>query len=177
VRLRDGVTTSVERCPLLSAEFPVALLQSQNRTTERRLKRPRGEWDGVIAGAVKICRESSSLPTLRWSERDSNSGSHRGEGQRFRPPHTALRTLSYAKCMDCLRLRDLEFESGSLQQRVTSELVLWRCPPDCATSSLSASRRRPIISSGVEPYIICRFNLTDFRISNTRLYRARCPPP
>ena len=37
VRLSDGVTTSVERCRLRSAGFPVALLdQSQNRTTERR---------------------------------------------------------------------------------------------------------------------------------------------
>jgi pilus assembly protein Flp/PilA len=43
VRLSDGATTSVERCPLLSAEFPVALLQSQNRRTERRLKRLR-DW-------------------------------------------------------------------------------------------------------------------------------------
>src|ERR1700686_5044084 len=35
VRLSDGVTTSVERSPLRSAEFPVALpLQGQNRMTE-----------------------------------------------------------------------------------------------------------------------------------------------
>jgi hypothetical protein len=29
-------------------------------------------WNGVIAGAVMICRESSSLPTRRWREPDSN---------------------------------------------------------------------------------------------------------
>jgi hypothetical protein len=34
VCLSDEVTTSVERCPLRSAEFPVALLQRQNRMTE-----------------------------------------------------------------------------------------------------------------------------------------------
>ena len=34
MRLSDGVTTFVERCRLRSAEFPVALLQSQNRMTE-----------------------------------------------------------------------------------------------------------------------------------------------
>ncbi len=39
VGLSDEVTTSVGRCRLRSAEFPVALLlQSQNRKTERRLK-------------------------------------------------------------------------------------------------------------------------------------------
>src|SRR5712675_1886095 len=36
VRLSDGVTTFVERCRLRSAEFPVALLQSQNRMTDYR---------------------------------------------------------------------------------------------------------------------------------------------
>src|SRR5438876_1781401 len=47
VRLSNGVTTSVERCPLRSAEFPVALLQSQNRTTERRLSRA-----NYVAGCI-----------------------------------------------------------------------------------------------------------------------------
>src|SRR5271170_7647604 len=47
VRLSDGVTTFVERCRLRSAEFPVALLQSQNRTTERRLIRA-----NYVAGCV-----------------------------------------------------------------------------------------------------------------------------
>ena len=44
MRLSDEVTTSVERCPLRSAEFPVALLlQSQNRITELQL-----EWFGRL---------------------------------------------------------------------------------------------------------------------------------
>ena len=48
VRLSDGVMTSVERCRLrYRAEFPVALLQSQNRTTERRLSRA-----NYVAGCV-----------------------------------------------------------------------------------------------------------------------------
>src|SRR6266404_6748740 len=47
VRLSDGVTTSVERCRLRSAEFPVALLQSQNLATERLLSRA-----NYVAGCV-----------------------------------------------------------------------------------------------------------------------------
>src|SRR6266851_3016131 len=47
VRLSDGVTTSVGRCRLRSAEFPVALPQSQNRKTERRLSRV-----NYVAGCV-----------------------------------------------------------------------------------------------------------------------------
>jgi len=48
VRLSDGIMTSVERCRLrYRAEFPVALLQSQNRTTERRLSRA-----NYVAGCV-----------------------------------------------------------------------------------------------------------------------------
>jgi len=40
--------------------------------TARNLEVMRRMWDGVIAGAVMICRESSSLPTRRWREQDSN---------------------------------------------------------------------------------------------------------
>jgi hypothetical protein len=40
-RLSDAVMTSVESCLLPSAEFPVAVLQSQNRTSEHR--HPGGE--------------------------------------------------------------------------------------------------------------------------------------
>ena len=40
--------------------------------TARNLEVMRRMWDGVIAGAVMICRESSSLPTRRWRKRDSN---------------------------------------------------------------------------------------------------------
>ena len=40
--------------------------------TARNLEVMRRMWDGVIAGAVMICRESSSLPTRRWREMDSN---------------------------------------------------------------------------------------------------------
>ena len=47
VRLSDGVTRSVEGCRLRSAEFLVALLQSQNRTTERWLSRA-----NYVAGCV-----------------------------------------------------------------------------------------------------------------------------
>ena len=34
--------------------------------TARNLEVMRRMWNGVIAGAVMICRESSSLPTRRW---------------------------------------------------------------------------------------------------------------
>ena len=47
VRLSDAVMTSVESCPPRSAEFPVALLQSQNWTSERRLSRA-----NYVAGCV-----------------------------------------------------------------------------------------------------------------------------
>ena len=40
--------------------------------TAHNLEVMRRIWDGVIAGAVMICRESSSLPTRRWREQDSN---------------------------------------------------------------------------------------------------------
>jgi hypothetical protein len=58
VRLSDEVTTSVERCPLRSAEFPVALLvQSQNRMTELPSNwfGPLRRWtrEAISIGAVK----------------------------------------------------------------------------------------------------------------------------
>jgi hypothetical protein len=44
VHLSDGDMTSVERCRLRSAEFPVALLQSQNRITEVQSDWPLTVW-------------------------------------------------------------------------------------------------------------------------------------
>ena len=50
VRLSDEVTISAERCPLRSAEFPVALLlQSQNRITELQL-----DWLGRLVSTAPV---------------------------------------------------------------------------------------------------------------------------
>jgi len=83
--------------------------------TARNLEVMRRMWDGVIAGAVMICRESSSLPTRRWSEPDSNSRS-RCDGQRY-----GVRSLKR-------RLDRRGMTSGAARNGLRCQLVLFRKP-------------------------------------------------
>ena len=82
-------------------------------------------------------------------ERDSNSGSHRCEGQRFRSRSYRLRAL-VREMPNCLRLRDLGFETA----RSSGEFVSTMPSADAGWEAGPLRRRRvhlqkPLASNGL----------------------------